>query len=236
VFGVAVDLRGALWFAVIPALAAWLLLLFALREPEHAHESKKREPLRISDFGRLGRACWLVIAIGAMFQLARFSEAFLVLRVSSFDSTSLVWGPAALAAMGIVYAAVAYPAGVLADRVDPRLLLGAGLVVLIAADVVLAWAPSLYIARGGAAIWGLHMGLTQGVLAAMVASAAPPHLRGSAFGMFSMVSGLVLLIASVLAGALWEYVSPAATFIAGAAICVLALAGLPFVGAPRAAR
>jgi MFS family permease len=130
--------------------------------------------------------------------------------------------------MSIVYAVVAYPAGVLADRIDKRLLLGAGLIVLIAADVVLAWAPSLTIALVGAAVWGLHMGLTQGVLSAMVASAAPADLRGSAFGMFSVVSGIVLLVASVLAGALWEHVSPAATFVTGAVICGVALVGLPF--------
>jgi MFS family permease len=227
-FGFTVDLRGALWFAVIPAVAAWLLLLFALREPEHAHATKKKQKFRIADLGSLGSACWLVVAIGAVFQLARFSEAFLVLRVSSFDATSHVWGPAALAVMSIVYAVVAYPAGVLADRIDKRLLLGAGLIVLIAADVVLAWAPSLTIALVGAAVWGLHMGLTQGVLSAMVASAAPADLRGSAFGMFSVVSGIVLLVASVLAGALWEHVSPAATFVTGAVICGVALVGLPF--------
>ena len=227
-FGFAVDLRGALWFAVIPAVAAWLLLLFALREPEHPHAAKKAETFRISDLKKLGRACWMVVAIGAVFQLARFSEAFLVLRVSSFDSSSHVWGPAALAVMSIVYAIVAYPAGLLADRIDRRLLLGTGLVALIAADAVLAWAPSLYIALGGAAIWGLHMGLTQGVLSAMVAATAPENLRGSAFGMFSVVSGIVLLLASVLAGALWEHVSPPATFITGALICVVALIGLPF--------
>ena len=235
IFGFAVDLRGALWFAVIPAGAAWLLLLFALREPEHPHTTRKTVKFRIADLKQLGRACWLVVAIGAVFQLARFSEAFLVLRVSSFDSTSHVWGPAALAVMSIVYALVAYPAGLLADRIDRRLLLGAGLVVLIAADAVLAWASSLYVALGGAAIWGLHMGLTQGVLSAMVAGTAPEHLRGSAFGMFSVVSGIVLLIASVLAGALWEHVSPAATFIAGGVIGIVALAGLPFTPhvAPR---
>jgi MFS family permease len=232
VFGFSVDMRGALWFAVIPAAGAWLLLLFALREPDRPHEAKRRDKFRIADLKKLGRACWLVVALGAIFQLARFSEAFLVLRVSSFDP-SPVWGPAALAAMSVVYAMVAYPAGLLADRIDKRLLLGAGLLVLIASDAVLAWAPSLYAALAGAAIWGLHMGLTQGVLSAMVAAAAPANLRGSAFGVFSVVSGFVLLAASVLAGALWEHVSPASTFIAGGVVCLAALVGLPFVGPVR---
>ena len=227
-FGFAVDLRGALWFAVIPAAVAWILLLVALREPEHVGAGGNGKRFRLADLGRLGTQCWIVVALGAVFQLARFSEAFLVLRVSSFDS-SPVWGPAALAVMSVLYAITSYPAGLLADRIDARKLLAAGLVALIAADALLARASSLWMSLGGVAIWGLHMGLTQGVLSAMVAAAAPAAYRASAFGVFSLVSGLVLLVASVLAGFLWEHVDPAATFIAGGVICVLALAGLFFV-------
>jgi MFS family permease len=182
----------------------------------------------LAEVGRLGRACWIVIVLGAVFQLARFSEAFLVLRVAAFGS-SAAWGPAALAVMSVVYAVVAYPAGLLADRVDRRTLLAAGLVALIIADALLAIARDLAVALGGVAAWGLHMGLTQGVLSAMVAAVAPDRLRGTAFGVFSLVSGVVLLAASVLAGALWQRVDPAATFIAGGIISLVALVALPFV-------
>jgi MFS family permease len=233
-FGVATDVRGALWFAVIPATLAWLLLLVALRDAESRPRERSKTALPWSALRNAGAAFWLVIALGGVFQLARFSEAFLVLRVSGFGSGPL-WGPAALAAMNIVYAVVSYPAGLLADRIDRRQLLAAGLVALIGADATLALAGSLGAALAGAALWGLHMGLTQGVLSAMVAAVAPEKLRGSAFGVFSLVSGLVLLAASVLAGALWEHVSPAATFVAGGAISALTLLFLPFATRSRAA-
>jgi MFS family permease len=234
VFGIATDIRGALWFAVIPAALAWLLLLVGLRDAEPRHREPSRSKVQWSMLRAAGGAFWFVIALGAVFQLARFSEAFLVLRVSSFGNGP-IWGPAALAAMSVVYALVSYPAGLLADRIDPRKLLAAGLVAMIAADAILALADALSAALAGAAMWGLHMGLTQGVLSAMVAAVAPGKLRGSAFGVFSLVSGIVLLAASVLAGALWEHVSPAATFIAGGAISAIALIFLPFATPARAA-
>ncbi len=227
-FGFAMDMRGALWFAVIPAALAWIVLLVALREPEHVGAAGNGKGFRLADLRNLGTQCWIVVALGAVFQLARFSEAFLVLRVASFDR-SPVWGPAALAIMSLLYAITSYPAGLLADRIDARKLLAAGLVVLIVSDAILAWSSSLWIALAGVAVWGLHMGLTQGVLTAMVAAVAPADYRASAFGVFSLASGLVLLVASVLAGWLWEHVDPAATFIAGAVICIVALGGLLFV-------
>ena len=232
VFGAATDVRGALWFAVIPAILAWLVLLVAVREPETqvgreagAAAATKRPGLRREDLRKFAAGYWVVVALGAVFTLARFSEAFLVLRVSGFDASPL-WGPAAIATMSIVYALLSYPAGLLADRVDARGLLAAGLIVLLGADAVLAFATSPWIALAGVALWGLHLGLTQGVLAALVAGTAPAHLRGSAFGVFNLVSGVMLLIASVLAGALWEHVSPIATFVAGGVLCCIALAGL----------
>jgi MFS family permease len=225
-FGVVTDIRGALWAAVIPAVAAWLLLLFGLSDIE-PRGGPHKERLHWSALRHAGSGLWIVIALGALFQLARFSEAFLVLRVAGFGPGA-IWGPAALAAMSAVYALVSYPAGLLADRVDPRKLLAAGLVALIAADAILALADSLPASLAGVGVWGLHMGLTQGVLSAMVAAVAPKSLRGSAFGVFSLVSGIVLLVASVLAGALWEHVSPAATFVTGGAIALAALLFLPF--------
>lgn len=228
VFGAATDIRGALWFAVFPAVAAWLLLLFMVREPAAIAIDGTRRAPRWGDIRAFGREFWIVVTLGAVFALARFSEAFLVLRVSVFDSGAQ-WGPAALMVMSIVYTLVAYPAGLLADRVDARGLLAAGLLVLIGADAVLAVATSHWTALGGVALWGLHMGLTQGVLAAMVAATSPAHLRGSGFGIFNLISGVMMLVASVVAGALWQHVNPAATFVTGGALCAICLVGLAWV-------
>ena len=235
-FGAATDVRGALWFAVLPALAAWLLLLLLVREPAAAASGATQAPpgidraprLRWADARSFNADYWVIVALGAVFTLARFSEAFLVLRVSAYDASPL-WGPAAIATMSMVYAIASYPAGLLADRIDVRGLLAAGLVVLIAADAVLACATSPWWALAGAALWGLHMGLTQGVLSALVAGTAPATLRGSAFGVFNLVSGAMLLAASVLAGALWQYVSPVATFVTGGVLCFFTLLGLRWV-------
>jgi enoyl-CoA hydratase/carnithine racemase len=165
----------------------------------------------------LGAAFWGVAAAGATLTLARFSEAFLILRAQDLH-LELALAPLVLVTMNVVYAAVAYPAGKLADRVSPRLLLVAGIACLVAADVVLALATGLAAVAAGVVLWGLHMGLTQGLLSAMVAHAAPADLRGTAFGVFNLVSGVAMLAASALAGALWQYVGPAATFWAGAAL------------------
>ena len=224
VFGTAIGIREALWWAVVPAILSWVVLLAIVREPE-AHTSASGKRIRVSDIREFQRTYWLVVGLGAVFTLARFSEAFLVLRVASFDANPL-WGPATIALMGIVYAATSYPAGLLADRVDSRLLLTAGLIVLIAADAALALAHSPWSALIGVALWGLHMGLTQGVLAAMVAGTAPPTLRGSAFGIFNLITGVMLLMASVIAGVLGQYHGPAATFVGGAILCAVALVGL----------
>jgi MFS family permease len=175
--------------------------------------------------GALGRAFWAVTALGVVFTLARFSEAFLVLRVEGVG-LPLIWVPLVLVVMNLVYALVAYPAGSLSDRIDRRVVLAAGLGALIAADIVLALAANVFAALAGVALWGLHLGLTQGLLAALVADTAPPARRGTAFGWFNLVSGVALLFASLLAGALWEVVGPAATFYAGAAFAALALGGL----------
>ena len=224
VFGAAIGIREALWWAVVPAIAAWIVLLLIVREPD-AHVAPKAKRLRWSDIRDFQRTYWLIVGLGTVFTLARFSEAFLVLRVAQFDANPL-WGPATIALMGVVYAAASYPAGLLADRIDTRALLAAGLVVLIIADVILALSPSPWIALIGVGLWGLHMGLTQGVLAAMVARTAPATLRGSAFGVFNLITGVMLLLASVVAGALWQHWGPHATFVSGGMLCVVTLIAL----------
>jgi MFS family permease len=220
------DFRAVFWVAVVPGLLSVLLLVVGVREPAAATTAGARpHPLRRDTLHRLGAHCWRITALGAVFMLARFSEAFLVLRTHQAGiAVALV--PLALVAMNLVYAASAYPFGRLSDRVAPRRLLGGGLVVLIAADLVLAAPATLGTVLVGIGLWGLHMGMTQGLLAALVADAAPADLRGSAFGVFNLVSGVAMLVASVAAGWLWDHHSAAATFLAGAAFGALALLGL----------
>ncbi len=221
------DFRAVFWVAVIPAIASVALLGVAVREPAREAGLKRANPLRRDNLRQLDRAYWWVVAVGAVFTLARFSEAFLVLRAQQ-SGIRLAWVPLVMVVMSLVYSLSAYPFGKLSDRMSHRALLSIGLLILIAADLVLAsnshWVSVLL----GVSLWGLHMGMTQGLLATMVADAAPDHLRGTAFGFFNLMSGLAVLVASVLAGLLWDGLGAPATFIAGAAFCVLTLLGLRF--------
>ncbi|MBG9388270.1 MFS transporter [Caenimonas aquaedulcis] len=222
------DFHRVFWVAVIPGALAVLLLCFGLREPARPPAQQRVNPLRRESMKRLPAAFWWIVAIGAAFTLSRFSEAFLVLRAQG-TGFPIALVPLVLVAMNLVYAASAYPFGKLADRVDHLRLLAIGVAVLLAADVVLALAAHWSVVMAGVVLWGLHMGMTQGLLAAMVADAAPAELRGTAFGLFNLVSGVAMLAASVLAGVLWDAGGPAATFYAGAICCVATLAVLAAV-------
>ena len=228
------DIRAVFWWAVVPGALAVLLLILGVEDPKtpgasSGVTSKVRPPIGWREMGRLPGALWAVVAVGGVFSLARFSEAFLILRARD-AGLGLALTPLVLIVMNLVYAACATPAGQLSDRVDRRLVLGAGLLVLIAADAVLAMAGgSLWGAFAGVALWGLHLGLTQGLLSALVADAAPADARGTAFGLFNLVSGVAFLAASLAAGELWTHVSPRATFEVGAGLALLALLGLILV-------
>jgi len=220
------DIRTVLWFGVVPAVIAVALLIVFVREPErHDDEVTERLGLTLATVKQLPPPYWLVVQLGAVFTLARFSEAFLVLRAQNLG-LAVGYIPAVMIAMNVVYASVAYPAGVAADRFGHRTLLMVGLAMLVVADVVLAGATTPAHAFVGTALWGLHMGLTQGLLSKLVADTAPATLRGTAFGVFNLVSGGALLLASVIAGVLWSQVGPSGTFIAGAVFALLAMAGL----------
>lgn len=219
------NFRTVFWLAVIPAAASVALLVFGVREPEPRATKERRVPIILADVRRLSASYWWVVGLAAVMTLARFSEAFLVLRAQSVGM-ALAWIPLVMVVMSIVYAIVSYPAGVLVDRGRQRVLLTGGLITLIIADVILARAGSTGQVLGGTAVWGVHMGLTQGVLAALVAQAAPADLRGTAFGLFNLVSGIALLAASALAGWLWDAYGPTLTFYSGAVFSMLALAGL----------
>jgi MFS family permease len=228
------DFRAVFWVAVIPAVLSVALLAFGVSEPDPPPREKRLNPLARESLRRLGGACWWVVAVGAVFTLARFSEAFLVLRAQQ-GGLANAWVPLVLIAMNIVYAVGAYPLGALADRMDHRSLLALGLVVLVVADVLLAAAGSGPLLWAGIVLWGLHMAMTQGLLAAMVADAAPADLRGTAFGVFNLASGVALLLASGIAGWLWDQWGARTTFVAGAAFAVLALGGL-YLRNPAAAK
>ena len=224
------DIRAVLWFAVLPGLVAVLLLVTVVKEPADVKRQARRLPITREGLSRLGRPFWRLAALGGVISLARFSEAFLVLRASE-RGLPLTWVPLVLVVMSVVYAGSAYPAGWLSDRMPRQRLLAAGMAVLVLADVALAMATGMGLLFAGIALWGLHMGMTQGILASLVADRVPASYRATAFGMFNLVSGFALLLASGVAGTLWDAWSPAATFWAGAAVsAVAALLSLPTRG------
>ena len=217
------DIRLVLWFAVVPAVIAVLLIVAGVDEPEGKSSAQRfRSPIRLDTLKRFSRDYWWVVAVGAIFTLARFSEAFLVLRAQQ-AGFAITWVPLIMVVMSVVYALSAYPAGMLSDRMNRKSLLSVGLVLLILADLTLAQADSIYLVLIGAALWGMHMGFTQGILAAMIADVTPAELKATAFGMFNLVSGLFMLMASVIAGGLWASYGPAMTFYSGAAFSLAAL-------------
>jgi MFS family permease len=230
------DIRAVLWIAVIPALVAVAILLAFVNEPDRRTEAgSARVPLRLADIRTLSPAYWAVVTVGAVLTLARFSEAFLVLRASG-TGLAITFVPLVLVVMNIAYAASAYPAGVWSDRAGRRVVLLAGVGVLFVSDVVLAIASNVWIVMIGVALWGLHMGLTQGLLATMVTDTAAAPLRGTAFGVLNLVAGVAMLMASVLAGLLWDRFGASGTFTGGAILCVLAIVGFAYLGGRPAPR
>lgn len=218
------------WVAVVPAFLSFGLIAFAVKEPEaDPSRGPAQNPLNTAAMRQLGPVYWRVVAVGIVFTLARFSEAFLILRAQNIGLNAM-WVPAVLVLMNITYALSAYPAGVLSDRINRIAPLALGLVFLAGADLALALLPSLTGLALGVALWGLHMGLTQGLLSALIADTAPPSLRGTAFGYFNLFTGLAMLAASVIAGALWDTYGPTGTFLAGLGFALAALLGLLAVG------
>lgn len=223
------DFRRVFWIAVIPGVMAVLLLVAGVREPAKHGSAKRTNPIAVESLKKLSRPYWWVVGIGGMFTLARFSEAFLVLRAMQ-GGMSLALIPLVMVAMNLVYAVSAYPFGKLADKMEHRKLLMIGVAVLIAADLVLAHGSHWTTVLLGATLWGLHMGLTQGLLATMVADTAPAELRGTAFGFFNLLSGVALLAASTVAGLMWDGLGAAATFYSGAAFSLATLGLLAWRG------
>ena len=227
------DIRAVFWVAAVPAGLAVLLIIFAVNDRDRQRgDGEARAPVRLNDIARLDKEFWRVVAIGAVLTLARFSEAFLILKASA-DGLSLALVPLVLVVMNIVYALGAYPAGALSDSLGTNRLLLLGACTLVAADLLLAFSSSLITTFLGIALWGVHLALTQGLFAKLVARVAPPALRGSAVGLYNLVTGVALLFASIVAGLLWEYVGSAATFLFGASLATIS--GLMLMGSFRSA-
>lgn len=217
------DFRLVFWMAVVPAFAAIVILLWAVREmPGQRLPAARWWPIRVSDLRSFAAPFWWWIAIAGLLSLARFSQAFLVLKAHDVG-VDAAFVPIILVLTHTVYAAAAYPFGVLADRLDRRAQLGGGIAILIVADLVLMSATSFEVTAFGAALWGLQMAVTQGLLAASVADAAPDAFRGTAFGIYELAVGLATFIASAVAGALWMAGGAMLTFAAGACMAAVAI-------------
>ncbi len=217
-------IRTVFWIATVPAALAVLVLVFGVREPEAHGVLRERTRPRVRDLRRLGGAYWAIVSVAGVLTLARFSEAFLVLRAQDVG-LALALVPVVMVVMNVVYSTASYPAGILADRVGRPRVLALGIGLLIVADLVLAFGATIPLTLLGVALWGLHMGFTQGLFATLVADVAPVELRGSAFGLFNLATGVTMLAASVIAGWLWDAYGPSATFLAGAVFTVIAFVG-----------
>ena len=227
------NFKLVFWIAVIPAFIAFALLVYGVEEPKKSTTVKDTKPrMQLSDVKRLTASFWLIVGIAAIFTLGRFSEAFLILKAQNVGMP-IALVPTIMVVMNIVYAVVSYPAGVLSDRIGRNGIIFVGIAMLVVADLILAFGTAVPVVLLGVVFWGLHMGLTQGLLATLVADTAPPDLRGTAFGMFNLASGITLLAASVIAGGLWDAYGPRMTFLAGAAFTIVALFGLLIVWSRR---
>jgi MFS family permease len=222
------SFTSVFWIAVIPGFLSFAVVLFGVHEPDRQERKPVRSPLAAAELARLGIAYWVVVAVATVFTLARFSEAFLLLRAQSVG-LPVALAPVVMLIMNVVYTLAAWPAGALSDRLGRYGLLAGGFSVLVVADLLLAFAATIPGIGLAVALWGLHMGLTQGLLASLVADTAPPDLRGTAFGMFNLITGLATLAASMIAGALWDMWGPTSTFLAGAICTLIALMTMPLV-------
>ena len=224
------NVRAVFWIAVIPAGFSLLLAWLALREPERHEASTKPQPL-LRGFRDLSKETKRILAVGFIFTLARFSESFLILKGMELGLSEAL-SPLTIVLFNLAYVVLAYPAGALSDRMSPRSILMAGMALLVAGDLVLAWTTGYFGLAIGVLLWGAHMALTQGVFSRMVADSAPDHLRATSFGAFWFVTGIATLLASLAAGLLWDRDGSSATFIAGAGAAAVALAMLSLLRDP----
>lgn len=218
------DIRAVFWIAAIPAALCMIVLVFFVHEPP-GNRSMTRVSIRFADAFRLNRAVWGVIGLASIIMLARFSEAFVLLKSLEAGFTP-VWVPLSLVIMHAAYGLTAFPAGRLSDRIGTSGLLVCSLGFLIAAHLTLASVATVWVYVLGTVLWGLHMGFSQGLLGAMIARVTPDHLKGSAFGTFNLVTGVVVLAGNTLAGWLWHSAGSTTPFLVGAALATVATIGI----------
>ena len=231
----AFDIRMIFWVAVLPAFIAVLVLALFVREPEHTRPSAAPRAPLFAGWRDFPKSFWKLFTLVLIFTLMRFSEAFLVLRAQQ-SGLAIAWLPMTLVVMSLTYMLTAYPAGWLSDRMSRHTLLALGCVIMVIADLLLAFGKSELVVLVGIAVWGVHMGLTEGLIATLTANASPVNLRGTAFGLINLARGVMLLIASALAGTLWSSYGSSATFIAGAIFAALtAMLALTGIAAPKTA-
>lgn len=227
------DFHSVFLVAIVPAFLSVGLLLIGIREPQSPQQGAPRtSPLRLENLRRLSGAYWGVVVLATLFSMARFSEAFLVMRAQQ-GGLPIAYAPLVLILMNAVYALAAYPFGKLADSLSRLRLLVLGTLVLFAAQIALALDNHGVLLWSGLVLWGLHMALTQGLLSAMVAETAPADLRGTAFGFFNLMSGLSMLFASAVAGLLWDAYGASMTFLGGMAFSGFTLLALLLRGGDR---
>ncbi|TCW75480.1 MFS transporter [Burkholderia sp. SRS-46] len=230
------HIRTVLWFSVIPAFIAIALIVFGIGETGHTPARRTfRSPLHWQSLREFPARYWWFVGLGATLMLARFSEAFLVLRAQQ-AGLELAWIPGVMVVMNLVYAGAAYPVGKLSDRLSHRVLLALGLIFLLFADLLLGLGHSIPLLSLGVALWGLHMGFTQGIITALIAETAPPTLRGTAFGVFNLTCGLCMVAGSTLAGWLWDRFGASTPFLAGAALAAVPLCLCWYTPRPTASR
>jgi MFS family permease len=219
------NLRFVLWIATVPAFIALAVLAFGVKEPKAHHHEAAKDKIKFSDIRNIGGAYWQLIIIASIFTFAKFSDAFLILKANDIG-LPITFVPLIIVLMNVIYALVAYPAGLLSDKINKKTVLLIGIIFLIISDLVMAFSGSVLVLMIGVTFWGLHMAFTQGTFAAMVADAAPARLRGTAYGVFNFICGIAMLFSSVIAGMLWDNFGPAYTFLAGAGFTVLSFIGL----------
>lgn len=226
------NIRAVLWIAVIPAILSFIILAVAVKEPKIQHDEKSKERLNFREFRNIGSEYWKIIIIAGVYTLARFSDAFLILKAQA-TGLPIMLVPLVMIVMNIIYAFIAYPAGILSDRINRKTVFLIGITFLIAADIVLGFTNNLWMLTLGISLWGMHLAFTQGLLATMVTDTSPTHLRGTAYGIFNFVCGIIMLISSIIAGVLWDQLGSSYTFFVGAIFTSLAFIGLIVIQSKR---
>ena len=219
------TLQTIFWIAVIPSFLAVGLLWMGIKDDQSPHPRAAQNPIRWKSLSQLGTPFLSLLVLGAILSLARFSEAFLVLKAEQ-SGLMIAQIPLVMVAMNLTFSLSAYPFGRLADFWSPRILLGLGLGLLIASDCLLSKATGSLETLLGIGLWGLHLGLTQGLMSKWIADTAPASLRGTAFGLFNLVAGVTLFLGNLLAGWLWDAQGASLTFLTGALFAALALLGV----------